>query len=445
MKFMLTACVAGALAALPAAFGQTPDEKPAGINVLAAETFMADIAQNVAGDRVHVESMMPFGVDPHTYEPSPGDIRKVTQCQALIVNGAGYEEFQERLLKNAGGEHFVIVASEGLTSRNAREGEVAEMSDEDAADAITGSADGLKAQPVAAGKDPASAAVLPQESGLFTVELVKMEDGSFGGFIAYATDETADFQVAVGAGEARVLKAGSAEATAAEKTLALNAPALKRGYVVELAKGGKYVLALTGFRSRETPLLIGPFGEPPHRGDPHFWLDPNNVIRYTLNIRDGLSRADRGGAAIYARNAETYIAELKKLDAWIKEQAARVPAERRMLVTSHDCFGYFADRYGFRVIGTIVPSVSTEAAPSARQIARLVDRVRAAHAPAIFVEPETNPQLALQVARETGVKVVTDLYLETLSEPAGPAPTYMKMMRHNVTRIVETLLPGEPK
>ena len=220
---------------------------------------------------------------------------------------------------------------------------------------------------------------------------------------------------------------------------------MKRGYVVELAKDGKYVLALTGFRSPETPLLIGQFGEPPHRGDPHFWLDPNNVIRYVHNIRDGLSQADPGGAAIYAGNAETYTAELKKLDAWIKEQAARVPAERRMLVTSHDCFGYFADRYGFRVIGTIVPSVSTEAAPSARQIARLVDRVRAAHAPAIFVEPETNPQLALQVARETGVKVVTDLYLETLTDKDGPAPTYMKMMRHNVTRIVATLLQGAPE
>ncbi len=445
MKFILTACVAGALAALPAAFGQTPDEKPAGINVLAAETFLADIAQNVAGDRLRVESMMPFGVDPHTYEPSPGDIRKVARCQVLIVNGAGYEEFQERLLQNAGGEHFVIVASKGLTSRNAREGEVAEMGDEDAADAITASAEGLKAQPVAAGKDAASAAALPEESGLFTVKLEKMDDGSFGGFIAYATDETADFQIAVGAGETRVLKAGGAEAKAPEKTLALQAPALKRGYVIELAKGEKYVLALSGFESPETPLLIGTFGEAPLRGDPHFWLDPTNVIRYVRNIRDGLTHADPGGAADYAKNAKTYIAELEKLDAWVKEQVARVPPDRRMLVTSHDCFGYFADHYGFRVIGTIVPSVSTEAAPSARQIARLVDRVRAARAPAIFVEPETNTQLAQQVARETGVKVVTDLYLETLSDQHGPAPTYMKMMRHNVSRIVETLLQGAPK
>ena len=137
-----------------------------------------------------------------------------------------------------------------------------------------------------------------------------MADGSFGGFIAYATDETSDFQIAVGAGEARVLKAGG-EAKAAEKTLALSSPALKRGYVVELAKGEKYVVALSGFQSPETPLLVGTFGEAPHRGDPHFWLDPNNVIRYVRNIRDGLTQADPDGAAIYARNAKAYAAELE--------------------------------------------------------------------------------------------------------------------------------------
>jgi ABC-type Zn uptake system ZnuABC Zn-binding protein ZnuA len=313
MKCIVTACVAGALAVIPAAFAQTPNEKPARINVLAAETFLADIAQNVAGDRLRVESMMPFGVDPHDFEPAPSDVRKVAECQVLIVNGGGLEAFQERLLKNAGGEHLVIDASKGLTSRNAREGEVAETSDA------------------------------------------------------------------------------------------------------------------------------------PDRGDPHFWLDPNNVMRYVENIRDGLIRADPDGKVVYARNAETYTSELKKLDAWIKEQAARVPAERRVLVTSHDCFGYFADRYGFKIIGTIIPSVSTDAQPSARQIAELVDRIRALHAPAVFVEAQTNTQLAEQVGRETGVKVVSDLYLESTTDKDGPAPTYLKMMRHSVSRIVETLVSSAPK
>ena len=115
---------------------------------------------------------------------------------------------------------------------------------------------------------------------------------------------------------------------------------------------------------------------------------------YVRNIQEGLSKADPAGAATYAKNAEAYTAELKKLDDWIKEQVARVPVARRVLVTSHDCFGYFADRYGFKIVGTIVPSVSTDASPSARQIAQLIDRIRAAHAPAVFVEAQTNPQLA---------------------------------------------------
>jgi len=413
--------------------------------VVAAETFLADIAQNVAGDRLHVESMMPFGVDPHDFEPAPSDVRTVAQCQVLIVNGGGLEEFQERLLKNAGGEHLVIDCAKGLTSRNAREGEVADMTADEAADAITSSAADLKPQPVTAGKDAASAAALPAESGLFTVKLAKMDDGSFGGFIACATDETAEFQIAVGAGEVKLLKAGGAEGPAAERTLALSDSDLKRGYVVTLVQDRKYVLALTGFPSPETPLLIGQFGEAPRLADPHFWLDPNNVMLYAANIRDGLSRADPAGAAIYARNAETYVAELKKLDAWIREQVARLPEERRVLVTSHDCFGYFADRYGFRIIGTIIPSVSTSASPSARQVAQLVDRIRAARAPGVFVEAQTNQQLAQQVGRETGVQVVSDLYLESTTDPDGPAPTYLKMMRHSVSRIVETLLPSAPK
>ena len=132
------------------------------------------------------------------------------------------EEFQARLLLNAGGEHLVIDASKGLTSRNAREGEVADMTNDEAADAITSSAADLKPVAAAAGRDAASAAALPGDSTLFTVKLVKLDDGSFGGFIAYATDETAEFQIATGAGEVKLLKAGGAAAPAAERTLALD-------------------------------------------------------------------------------------------------------------------------------------------------------------------------------------------------------------------------------
>jgi manganese/iron transport system substrate-binding protein len=121
------------------------------------------------------------------------------------------------------------------------------------------------------------------------------------------------------------------------------------------------------------------------------------------------------------------------------EQVAQIPAERRLLVTNHESFGYFADRYGFRIVGAIVPSVSTGAAPSAQQLAMLVDRIKATGAPAVFLETGANPQLADQLAQETGVRVVTGLYTHSISAPDGPAPTYLEMLRYNTQAIVEAL------
>jgi manganese/iron transport system substrate-binding protein len=173
--------------------------------------------------------------------------------------------------------------------------------------------------------------------------------------------------------------------------------------------------------------------------DPHFWLDPNNVVKYVENIRDGLSQADPDGAGAYAANASAYIAKLKELDPWIVEQVKVLPAERRLLVTNHESLGYFADRYGFKIIGTIIPSVSTDSSPSAQQLANLIDRIKKTHAPAIFLETGANPQLANQISQETGVKVVTGLYTHSISDASGPAPTYIDMMKYNVRVIVDAL------
>lgn len=174
-------------------------------------------------------------------------------------------------------------------------------------------------------------------------------------------------------------------------------------------------------------------------GDPHFWLDPISVIHYVENIRDGLTAVDPEGKDEYAKNAEAYITQLKELDATLRAQAQSVPAEKRLIVTNHESFGYFADRYGFTVIGTIVPSVSTGASTSAQQLARLVDHIKSTGASAIFLEAGTNPQMADQIAKETGVKVVTDLYTHSVTDANGKAPTYIAMMKYNMARIVENL------
>ena len=193
------------------------------------------------------------------------------------------------------------------------------------------------------------------------------------------------------------------------------------------------ITASSGITLRKGDSALNP------EGDPHLWLDPNYVITYVENIRDGLSKADPSGSAIYAANALEYIGELKQLDAWIKSQVQNIPQARRLLVTNHETFGYFAERYGFTIVGAIVPSVTSGAAPSAQQLAALINQIRSTGAPAIFLEKGVNPQLADQIASETGVKVITDLYTHSLSSQGGPASIYLDMIRYDVNAIVEAL------
>lgn len=270
----------------------------AGTNVpviLTSTTILADITRQVAGDRLNIDSLLPVGSDPHSYQPTPQDIAKVSESKLIIVNGAGYETFLDPLLKNADGQRTLIEASAGISPRK--------------------NAQGI---------------------------------------------------------------------------------------------------------------------------DPHMWLDPDLVIQYVGNIRDALIQVDPTGEAAYKSNADAYTAALKKLDAWIVEQVDQIPAEKRLLVTNHEAFGYFADRYGFKVIGTVIESLSSDASPSAQQLAALIDQIKASKAPAIFLDASDNATLAQQIAAETGVKVITDLHLESLTDGA-PAATYIDLMKYNVTQIVNAL------
>jgi ABC-type Zn uptake system ZnuABC Zn-binding protein ZnuA len=109
------------------------------------------------------------------------------------------------------------------------------------------------------------------------------------------------------------------------------------------------------------------------------------------------------------------------------------------LVTNHESLGYFAKEYNFKVVGAVIPSLTSDASPSAQQLADLIQIIRSSSAKAIFLEIGANPNLAQQVAAETGTEVVTDLYLETLSAPDGPASTYLNMIKYDVTQIVKAL------
>jgi zinc/manganese transport system substrate-binding protein len=174
--------------------------------------------------------------------------------------------------------------------------------------------------------------------------------------------------------------------------------------------------------------------------DPHVWHDVANTIVIAGNIRDALIAADPANAATYEANAAATIANLEALDAWIREQVATLPEDRRKLVTSHDTFGYFADAYGFQVLGTALGSLSTEVGdPSAREIAGLISQIEESGTPAIFAENVSNPDLMESLAAEAGVALAPPLYTDALGPAGSPGETYDGLMRSNVTTIVEAL------
>ena len=172
--------------------------------------------------------------------------------------------------------------------------------------------------------------------------------------------------------------------------------------------------------------------------DPHFWFDPLRAKQAVNSLAAQLSTADPAGQTIFRDNAAAYNRELDALHSWIEKQVVTLPEERRLLVTSHDSFQYFAKRYGFEVVGAVMP-VTTEAEPTAKDLAELIETIGDEGAPAIFAEKSHGASLANRVAEETGATLVGGLYTGSLGEPGGEAGTYLEMMRYNVTTIVEAL------
>lgn len=173
--------------------------------------------------------------------------------------------------------------------------------------------------------------------------------------------------------------------------------------------------------------------------DPHVWFNPLHVATWTENIERTLSELDPAHAAAYAERAAAYRAELRQLDQRVQEAVAAVPPDRRRFVSDHQEFGYFAERYGFEVVGAVIPSVSTLAEPSAFELAKLERTMKTAHARIIVVGDAGRDALAQRLARDTGTRVV-QLYTCALGAPGSPAATYVEYLESNVRRLVEALL-----
>ncbi len=176
--------------------------------------------------------------------------------------------------------------------------------------------------------------------------------------------------------------------------------------------------------------------------DPHWWQDPRNAVLAVAAIREALADADPGGRSAYERNAAAYTRELRKLDRQIAACVAKVPAAGRKLVTTHDSLGYFARRYGIEVIGSVIPSLSTQAQPSAGDIAELVDQVRDEGVEAVFPEAGAGERLEDALSHEAGASVGDPLWADTLGEDGSGAETYTDALAANTAALVEGMSGG---
>ena len=303
----------------PEAIRPVPLQSGERLDVVATTSLLADVVGQVGGEAISLTTLIPAGSDPHAFQPTPQDARKLAEADVVIISGFGLEEFMADLIEQAGGDAVVVSASLGI-------------------------------EPLAAGDPPA------QDYATAPLELVQ---GDW--------------------------------------------------------PGGQVI-------------------------DPHTWFDPNNVIHWTENIEAALTAVDPDNRQTYADHAAAYREQLAALDAEIRKAVAQVPAAGRKLVTDHEELAYFADEYGFELVGSVLPSTSSLAEPSAQEMAALFDLIQAEGVPAIFVTASSNHAVAQRLAEDAGVELVT-LYGHSLTDEQGPAPSYLELMRYNVRAIVEALAP----
>ena len=207
------------------------------------------------------------------------------------------------------------------------------------------------------------------------------------------------------------------------------------GKIIHVSEG----IELLQFDADDNDIGIEHSGDFHYEGaDPHTWTDPNNVLTWVHNIQLTLSEQDPDNAILYQMKAEEYERELKALNIWIEEQVEQIPPASREIITDHLQFAYFAEAYGFKQLGAIIPGYSTIAEPSARELAALEDAVKEFGVQAIFVGNTVNPNLAERIAEDTGIQIVY-LYTGSLSEKGGEAGTYLDYIRYNVSAIVNAL------
>ena len=366
------------------------------LQLVASHSILSDVVRHVAGDQADLTPLMPVGADPHSFQPSPRDLTAVAEADLVFVNGARFEESLLEDVENAAGEGRIIevsacveIIASGSSAHDEHDehdehgdehddehDEEGEHDDHDEADDHDDEHDEMEA------------------SGHC--------DDHDGELAAFSDDEHShDDMDALGRLEQIDCGGGHSEDDEDEEE---DEHAHSHGVC-----------------------------------DPHVWMNPRNVMHWTLMIRDSLAEADPANAEAYRANAAAYLNQLHDLSHdFIEPALADLPQSKRVLITSHDSLGYLAARYDFDIIGTVGGSVSTLSEPSARRVAELIDLIQTDGIPAIFGETTANEDVMEMIAGETGAELVT-LYSGTLSDGDGPAATYLDYMRYNLGAVIGAL------
>ena len=362
------------------------------IQVVTTSNIVADWVQNVGGDHVDVFSLLPVGGDPHTFQPGARDVARISDADIVLSIGLGMEGgWLNDLLKNAAADPESIVET------------------------------GVIAEPIEFAEGHAEEVELIEEISHVVHEV-----------------EEGEIDPKEGLEELKELLEAAEEEEDEDHEGEEELPAMVMEIIGKVEAG-----QLKAEDAIEAIEGLTDEGEDAHEGhghgleDPHYWFDPVRVKLVVNDIASRLSVLDPDRGDTFRANADVYNAKLDELHTWTEQQVSAVPGEDKLLVTSHDSFGYFANRYGFEIVGVVL-SVTTDVEPSAGDLADLVEEVKESGVPVVFGETTVSERLATAVAKESGAELIR-LYSGSLSPKGSEASTYIEMIRTNVGRIVEGL------
>ena len=223
---------------------------------------------------------------------------------------------------------------------------------------------------------------------------------------------------------------GDAKRIADAKLVIVNGLGLE-GWLPRLVQSAGSKVQVVTASAGIAPLKLG------SAADPHAWQSVPNAKVYVTDIANALAAADPDDAEFFRAQAKAYLEKLETLDREVREAVAKIPPDRRKVISTHDAFGYFAAEYGVQFVAPL--GVSTETEPSARDIAAIIGQIKAQKIPAVFLENISDDRLIRRIAAETGAKVGGTLISDGLTGEKGPAPTYIDMVRHNIKALTSAL------